>query len=52
MDLLRLVALDQEDLAAVLRERGAQVDGGRGLADPTLLVGDRDDSGHGFRATE
>ena len=32
------VEVDQQHLAAVLGQRGAQVDRGRGLADPALLV--------------
>jgi hypothetical protein len=41
------VAIDEE--CALLRdgEAGGEVDGGRGLTDSALLVGDRDDSGHG-----
>ncbi len=39
------VEVDQQHLAAVLRERGAQVDRGRGLADAALLVAHRDDPG-------
>ena len=37
------VEVDEQHLAAVLGERGAQVDGRRGLADATLLVAHRDD---------
>ena len=39
------VEVDQQHLAAVLRERGAQVDRRRGLADAALLVAHRDDPG-------
>src|SRR5690606_11174783 len=37
------VEVDQQDPPAVLRQRRPQVDGGGGLAHPTLLVGHRDD---------
>lgn len=37
------VEVDEQDPAPVLRERGAQVDGRRGLADAALLVAHRDD---------
>ena len=39
------VEVDEQHPAAVLGERGAQVDRGRGLADAALLVGHRDDPG-------
>ena len=39
------VEVDEQDLAAVLRQRGAQVDGRRGLADAALLVAHRDHPG-------
>ena len=38
------VEVDQQHAAPVLGERGAQVDGGGGLAHPALLVADRDDA--------
>ena len=39
------VEVDEQHLAAVLRQRGAEVDRGRGLADATLLVAHRDHPG-------
>ena len=39
------VEVDQQHLAAVLGQRGAEVDRGRGLADAALLVAHRDDAG-------
>ena len=39
------VEVDEQDLAAVLHQRGTQVDGRRGLADAALLVAHRDDPG-------
>ena len=39
------VEVDEEHPAAVLGERRAEVDGGRGLADAALLVRHRDDPG-------
>ena len=39
------VEVDQQHLAPVLGQRRTEVDGGRGLADATLLVGHRDDAG-------
>jgi hypothetical protein len=38
------VEVDQQHPAAVLGQRGTEVDRGRGLADATLLVGHRDDA--------
>ncbi len=38
------VEVDQQDLFVVGGQRGGQVDRGRGLADPSLLVGDRQDA--------
>ena len=43
------VEVDEQHLAAVLRQRGTQVDRGRGLPDPTLLVAHRDDAGVAVR---
>ena len=39
------VEVHQQHAAAVLGQRGAQVDRRGGLADPALLVADRDDPG-------
>jgi hypothetical protein len=41
------VEVEDEHALAVARERGAQVDGGRRLADAALLVGERDDRAQG-----
>ena len=41
------VAIDQQRARAEGGERRRQVDGGRGLADSALLVGDCDDASHG-----
>ena len=43
------VEVDDQHLAAVLGQRGAQVDRGRRLADATLLVAQRDDAGRTVR---
>ena len=40
------IDVDEERLAAASRERARQVDGGRGLADPSLLADDREDGAH------
>ncbi|MBW8702167.1 hypothetical protein MBT84_21390 [Streptomyces sp. MBT84] len=39
------VKVDHQNPATVQGERGGKVDGRRGLAHPTLLVGDHDDTG-------
>ena len=46
------VEVDQQHLAAVLGQRGAQVDRGRGLADPALLVAHRDHAGVAVRRSD
>ena len=46
------VEVDQQHLAAVLGERGAEVDRGRGLADAALLVAQREDLGGAVLAVE
>ena len=43
------VEVDEQHLAAVLGQRGAQVDRGRRLADAALLVAHRDDPGRAVR---
>ena len=40
------VRVNQERLALRRREGGGEVHRSGGLADPTLLIGDRDNSGH------
>ena len=45
------VEVDEQHLAAVLGQRGAEVDRGRGLADPALLVAHRDDAGRAVRVS-
>ena len=43
------IHVDQQDASTVARQRGAQVGGGRRLADTTLLVRHGDDGGHESR---
>src|SRR5262249_38622057 len=43
------VEIDEEDAAPGGGERGRQVDGGGGLADPSLAVQHGDDHGRSFR---
>ena len=42
------VDVDEQRVVAGLRDAGRDVDGGRRLADPALLVGDRVDGAHGL----
>ncbi len=46
-DIFDRVGIDEERPLFGDGEAGGEVDGGRRLPDPALLVSDRDDSGHG-----
>ena len=40
------IDIDQQDVPALLRQTGAEIDGGRCLSNAALLAGNRDDSTH------